>query len=74
MADEPANLVLDLLRAMRGDIAEIKTDVHEFRERLGLVENQMAGHYTLYASLSTRLDRVIDDVQLIKRRLELVDA
>jgi hypothetical protein len=54
MADEPSNLVLELLRAIR--------------------ENQRAGHNTLYACLSARRDRVIDDVRLIKRRLELVDA
>ncbi|HXC11783.1 MAG TPA: hypothetical protein VNV39_02970 [Stellaceae bacterium] len=74
MADESPNLVLELLRAMRGDIADIKSDMHEFRERLGLIENQMAGHYALYASLSARLDHVADDVRLIKRRLDLVDA
>ncbi len=34
----------------------------------------MAGHFALYATLSTRLDRIVDDVQLIKRRLDLVDA
>jgi hypothetical protein len=74
MADETDNLVLELLRAIRGDIADIKTDMHEFRERLGLVENQMAGHYALYATLSSRLDRIVDDVRLIKRRLDLVEA
>ena len=62
--------MLDLLRAIRGDIADIKTDMYEFRERLGLVENQMAGHYARYATLSPRLD----DVRLIKSRLDLVDA
>ena len=74
MADEPENLVLELLRAIRGDIAEIKTDMREFRERLGLIENQMAGHCAIHANLSTRLDRVVDDVQVIKHRLELIDA
>lgn len=74
MADQTDNLVLELLRAIRGAIAEIKTYMHEFRERLGLVENQMAGHYALYATLSSRLDRIVDDVKLIKHRLELIDA
>lgn len=74
MAEETDNLVLELLRAIRGDIADIKTDIHEFRERLGLVDNQMAGHYALYATLSSRLDRIVDDVTLIKRRLDLIDA
>jgi hypothetical protein len=74
MADETDNLVLELLRAIRGDLADIKTDMHEFKERLGPVENQMAGHYALYATLSSRLDRIVDDVKLIKHRLELIDA
>ena len=74
MADETDNLVLELLRAIRGDIADIKTDMHEFGERLGLVENQMAGHYALYATLSSRLDRIVDDVRLIKHRLDPIDA
>ena len=74
MADEIPNLVLDHLRAIRSDIADIKTDTRESGGRLGLIENQMAGHFALYATLSTRLDRIVDDVQLIKRRLDLVDA
>jgi hypothetical protein len=74
VADETDNLVLELLQAIRGDIADVKTDMHEFRERLGLVENQMAGHYALYARLSSWLDRIVDDVRLIKRRLDLIDA
>jgi hypothetical protein len=34
----------------------------------------MAGHYALYATPSTRIDRLVDDIQLIKRRLDLVEA
>jgi septal ring factor EnvC (AmiA/AmiB activator) len=74
MAGETENLVLEHLRAIRADIADVKRDMREFRERLGHIENQMASHYALYATLSTRLDRVVEDVQLIKRRLDLVDA
>jgi hypothetical protein len=74
MAEEAANLVLEHLRAIRGDVGQIKADTREFRERLGLFESQMAGHYALYATLSTRIDRLVDDLQLIKRRLDLVEA
>jgi hypothetical protein len=42
--------------------------------RLGPIESRMAGRYALYATLSHRLDPVVEDVQLIKRRLDLVDA
>jgi predicted nuclease with TOPRIM domain len=61
------NLVLDLLRAIRGDIAEIKADVVELKERIGLLEGATA-------SVSRRLDRLGGDVEQIKRRLDLVSA
>ena len=61
------NLVLELLRAIRADIGTLRADVLEIKERLGLLE---AG----YASLSRRVDRLTGDVELIKRRLDIVDA
>ena len=61
------NLVLELVRAIRGDIGEIKTDMVEVKERLGLLESQ-------YASLSRRLDRMTGDVEQIKRRLDIIPA
>jgi hypothetical protein len=67
MSDDPQNLVLDLLRAMRGDLGEIKTDLVERKQRVGLLEAQ-------YASLSNRIDRIAGDVGLIKLRLDLVEA
>jgi hypothetical protein len=67
MSDAPPNLVLDMLRAMRADLGEIKTDLIEIKQRVGLLEGQ-------YASLSVRVDRIAGDVMLIKRRLDLVEA
>lgn len=61
------DLVLVMLRAIRGDIGEIKTDIGEIKERLGILETQ-------YASVSRRLDRVGGDVERIKIRLDLVDV
>jgi hypothetical protein len=53
------------LRAIRGDVVEVKTDLVEIRERLGRLEGG-------YASLSRRVDRIVGDVEHIKRRY-LVD-
>jgi predicted nuclease with TOPRIM domain len=61
------NLVLELLRAIRGDVADLKADVTEVKERLGILEQQ-------YSSVSRRVDRIGGDVEQIKRRLDLVDA
>jgi hypothetical protein len=67
MSDQRADLMLELLRAIRGDLAEIKTDLAELRQRVGLLEGQ-------YASLSSRVDRIACDVLQIRRRLDLVEA
>ena len=61
------SLVLELLRAMRGDTSQIKTDIIEVKERLGFLEGG-------YASLSRRVDRIGGDVERIKARLDIADA
>jgi predicted nuclease with TOPRIM domain len=61
------DLALTLLRAIRSDISQIKTDVIEIKERLGFLEGS-------YASLSRRVDRLGGDVERIKTRLDIVDA
>lgn len=67
MSDVPDSLVLNLLRAIRSDIAEVKADLVEVKERLGILEAQ-------YASLSRRVDRIGGDMERVKRRLDLADA
>jgi predicted nuclease with TOPRIM domain len=67
MSSVSDNLVLELLRAIRGDIGEIKADLVEVKERLGILESQ-------YASLSRRIDRLTGVVEQIKRRLDIVPA
>lgn len=63
----PFDLVLHLLRALRGDMGEVKTDLREIKERIGLLEGQ-------YASMSPRLDRLGGDMERIKTRLNLHDG
>ena len=67
MSDGPANLVLEMLRAIRGDLAEMKPDLVEVKEGLGLLEGQ-------YASMSRRLDRLSGDMEQVRRRLNLIEA
>lgn len=61
------DLVLILLRGIRDDVSQIKGDMAEIKERLGLLE---AG----YASLSRRSDRIGGDIERIKVRLDIVDT
>jgi hypothetical protein len=67
MPDDPDNLILPLLRAVRGDVSHIKGDIIEIKERLGFLEGT-------YGSLSRRVDRLGGDVERIKTRLDIVDA
>jgi hypothetical protein len=67
MSDQRADLILEHLRAIRADMAEMKTDLIEIKQRLGLLEAQ-------YANVSGRVDRMAGDIALIKRRLDLVEA
>ena len=67
MSSQPDNFVLDLLRAIRSDIAEIKADMVEVKERLGLLEAQ-------YSSVSRPVDRLVGNVGRIKRRLDIIDT
>ncbi len=66
-----AEVNLEMLQAMVQRLldgqAELKSDVIEVKERLGLIEGQ-------YSSISRRVDRIGGDVDQIKRRLDLVDA
>jgi hypothetical protein len=64
---EHRNLVIEHLRAIRGDLAEFKADIIEIKTRIGHMEG-------LYANLSARVDRLSGDIQHIKRRLDLVDV
>lgn len=67
MSDTPRDLVLDMLRAIRGDLGEIRADLVEVKERLGILAVQ-------YASLSRRVDRLGGDMEQVKRRLGLIEA
>lgn len=61
------NLVLEMLRQIRDQNDNIRADLQEIKERLGALETQ-------YASLSNRLDRLSGEVEVIKRRLGVVEA
>ncbi len=61
------NLVLELLRAIRSDIADLKTGQVEIKERLGFLDGQ-------YGSLWRRVDRIDLRLDRIERRLGIVDV
>lgn len=80
MAEDPANLILDHLRAMRADMHEMKDMLREHGHRLTRLETsiaglrrEQAGDAENVAHLEARIDRLSDDITRIKRRLDIID-
>ena len=80
MTTEPINLVLEILRDMRRDMGEMRDILREHTVRLNElaigqagIRRDMAHDSEVNAHLAARVDRLRDDVDRIKRRLELVD-
>ena len=71
------NLVLEMLRAIRGDIAEMRAEQREQRARIGAIERAVAHlereQAELRAEIGARFDRVLDRLDRIERRLDLAD-
>ena len=70
---EPTDLMLEHLRAMRGDIAGIKDDIRGLRAEMTAMRQHMAGFVTLQEHDHVDIAALKARVERIERRLELVD-
>ena len=68
------SLVLEHLRAIRGDVADIKGRLDRMDLRLSVIEQTVGGLYALSASDRETLQTVIRRVERIEHRLELSEA
>jgi archaellum component FlaC len=66
MADEPDNLVLQMLRRMDTKLDRVIDDLGDLKVRMTHVEEGLAG-------VNRRLDRLETRVDRIEKRLDLVD-
>jgi hypothetical protein len=80
MSENTEILVLELLRAMRGDIGLIKDDIREVKARLGALEvgvgsirRDMGQLATDDAEQHIRFDRLAARVERLEKRLELTN-
>lgn len=80
MTDQTENLVLELLRAVRAELAVVKEDVREVKNRLANLELgqgtilQHMGHLaSSQAQLQISFDKVDRRVERIETRLSLVE-
>ena len=81
MADNIENLVLEHLRAMRGDIAalakvgsEIVLRLQSLETTAASIKQDIAHHYGEIALVKTIYDGMRDRLERIERRLSLADV
>ena len=74
------NLILEHLRIIRADIAGMRDDIREIKQRLsneeggiGGVNPDTADLYTENAAQHLRYDRLVDRIEKIEKRLELAN-
>ena len=74
MPDEPDNLILQHLCAIRGGQDAMRDTMAELVSRVGNLERSVADLHVQGADQSGRLDRVSVRLDRIEKRLVLVDA
>ncbi len=79
MTDEPINLVLEHLSALRADFADMRETQIEHgmklnRQSLAGVKRDIALHAEHLAHVEVRLVQIRGELGLIKRRLSLTEA
>jgi hypothetical protein len=80
LTDETENLVIEILRRLPGDMAELKSGQQDVRHRLSLIETRLAGmernladQFSGYAGQSVRIDLLEERLGRIERRLDITD-
>jgi len=78
MPEVSLELLQTLLQRTLDEVVGMRSESREFRQRIGLLERQVASltgnEAEHYASLSFRMDDVVSRLDRIERRLELVDV
>jgi predicted nucleic acid-binding Zn-ribbon protein len=74
MTDEPDNLVLEHLRAIRADARETRVDMREIKGRVTNLEIVVDALATAHGQMQQSIDRLSDRIERIETPLGLVEA
>jgi hypothetical protein len=74
MAEEPSNIVLEHLRALRTGVDALQIDMRDVKGRLTSLEASVANLHVDFAGQSARIDRVESRLERIENRLTLRDV
>lgn len=74
MNAEKFDLVLELLRAMRTDISDIKSDIRDMKARMASLESYIATLHGDQARSGVKMDELATRVERLEKRAGLIDA
>jgi hypothetical protein len=74
MTEPTAELMLEILRRMQADLADLKEGQRTANVRLSAIEHHMAGFLASGVAQHDELERLKARVARIERRLDLADA
>ena len=73
MTTEPRDLIIDILRRIQSDMAELKEGQRTANQLFAAIESHMAGFHLTVAAHADELANLKLRVERIERRLELAD-
>jgi archaellum component FlaC len=71
---EPANMIVTQLRAIRGDISDVKNRLSNIESNLGTIMQHQGNAASQSAQIQVAIDRQSLRIERIESRLGLVDA
>ncbi len=74
MTAETENLLLEILKRIQTDIADMKGDIADLKTRATAVDEHMGRLFITISGNNNRLDRVVERLERIERRLDLTEA
>lgn len=74
MTDETANLILEILRAIRGDQAAMRAKVNNFADRMRGLEIRFGALESRFALVEERMAGIEARLDRIETRLGLIEA
>ena len=74
MTNEIESLILEHLRAMRGDIASLKADTRDIKARLASIETYIATMHGDQARTAVSVDDLAERVERLEHRAGLLET
>jgi uncharacterized protein YlxW (UPF0749 family) len=74
MTAENESLILEILKRIQADVADIKQEVRDLKVRVNILEGHVQGLMAAQHMTNERLDRMDESIARIERRLDIVEV